>query len=211
MCAWTSGCASMMVCDRVWFSFTTNPSMMPMPNPTLRVSPLPSHMTLAWIRISGASQSIITASFSVSRSLSSPSYRTGWERYVRSGVRFRRPTAPRTISACTAWSMRALVRSGWPPALAYSPAQCPSLSNSFHGAPAARRLRTTSTCPYSHASINGVVPLRSWKPGSAPSRMSASTASTSPVEAARRSRRDAMSAVHSTRVEWARKCGLSPT
>ena len=205
MCAWTSGCASMMVCDLVWFSFTTNPSMMPMPNPTLRVSPLPSHMTLAWIRISGASQSIITASFSVSRSLSSPSYRTGWERYVRSGVRFRRPTAPRTISACTAWSMRALVRSGWPPALAYSPAQCPSLSNSFlmfggkvrgqmgswswgragrrrrwfaksamvarlgyhprgrthHGAPAARRLRTTSTCPCSHASINGVVPLRS--------------------------------------------------
>ena len=39
---------------------------------------------------------------------------------------------------------------------------------------------------------------RTWKPGSAPSRMSASTASTSPVEAARRSRRDAMSAVHST-------------
>ena len=49
---------------------------------------------------------------------------------------------------------------------------------------------------------------RTWKPGSAPSRMSASTASTSPVEAARRSRRDAMSAVHSTRVKWARKCGL---
>ena len=93
------------------------------------------------------------------------------------------------------------------------------------GAPAARRLRTMSTWPCSHASIRGVTPLRScgrvggrdgvvsaeewafgrsassgetagsgrtWWPGSAPSRRSASTASTSPAEAARRRRREAM-------------------
>ena len=164
--------------------------------------------------------------------------------------------------------MSAAASSGWPPAVAHSPAQWPSLSSSFlreegeggcgrregrqgrvgrggvgggggagqgeweglgggapQGAPAARRLRTMSTWPCSHASIRGVTPLRScgrvggrdgvvsaeewafgrsassgetagsgrtWWPGSAPSRRSASTASTSPAEAARRRRREAM-------------------